>query len=177
MTTYLLRRILLVFVSQLGWIWVALTLDVTTDAGWSLAAEYVLPFTYLLTFLFALACVLFAFKLFKTPTSIGIAISALAGQFVGLVLLTTDYGLIMRVKLNEAELLAFARSMKSDSKEPELHVGSFDVEYATKAQDEAVLLVTGTRFKDKYGIAYVPEGIRGPSLRSHLFGNWYKFTL
>ena len=95
---------------------------------------------------------------------------------IGLAL--TDWGLMLRVALCEAELADYAATVSAEGLPADLpgRVGLFHVDWVT-TYDGGVYFYTATSFLNRHGVAHLPPGSK-PAPRTfvrHLYGRWYRF--
>jgi hypothetical protein len=95
---------------------------------------------------------------------------------VGLAL--TDWGLVLRVALCEADLADCAATVSAGRLPEDLpgRVGLFHVDWVTR-YDGGVYFYTSTSFLNRHGVAHLPPGAK-PAPRTsirHLYGRWYSF--
>ncbi len=97
----------------------------------------------------------------------------LAG-LLGIVLVTTEVGLLARVALSDTALRKHIA--KAQPAAPQCWVGLFQVE-ESRSYDGGVYLFTSHSWLNRHGVAHIPAGSKiAPRIRvRHLYGEWFRF--
>jgi hypothetical protein len=102
-----------------------------------------------------------------------------AAGILAVVIWITDFGMIIRLRLSENQLLAHVQKAPTGPglTMPPGWVGLFWV-YRTEQRDGAVYLFRGSYLITDVGLAYIPAGFDPKTHRraTHLYGPWYRLT-
>jgi hypothetical protein len=166
----------------LAWTWLLFFLPDFSNVGFGFGESLALAASLLI---FAgLWIVVSALVFWPSPSANRSAVcwwlAADAAFVLAFVLVVTNVGLLVRLRLNEpwlAERVAQIHRGDAGSREPGA-VGLFIVDRVDEHDGAVYFFTSGYGFMDSAGVAFIPEGVQahGRICRiRHLFGSWYTF--
>ncbi len=165
--------------AAMTWLWFLAALPFLTDAACNFLMAGVLAISWMILALAWVCALLMRHSLLNSASARRWWLSAGLAGLLGLLLVYTDLGLLLRVALSERELNAYNAAVPSGTRNiihSNRQVGLFLVD-GTEEINGVVVLYTSSSFLDRHGVVFVPDGAIPPSDLStrHLFGPWYSF--
>jgi len=159
-----------------GWVWLLLALIYFTDAACQIFLFLAIGVSGIIVGAVWIALSVMWPRLLRRPAR-KVWLSVPLAGVLGLLLLS-DLGLALRVRLCEGALSEYVAEVSANGVPAERHqwVGLFKID-DTWVYDGGVYLFTSTSLIDQHGVAHLPPGSKPPSriTVSHLYGLWFSF--